>query len=328
VKDFRLSLLDLVPVSSDSTAGDALRASHDLASAAEALGYHRYWVAEHHSMPGIASSAPAVLIASLAQVTSTIRLGSGGVMLPNHAPLVVAEQFGMLSAMHPGRIDLGLGRAPGTDQVTASALRRTANLSAEDFPRELGELIAFLDGSFPADHPYRRIHAVPAGRPDIWLLGSSGYSAQMAGVMGLPFAFAHHFSGQHTDVAVELYRSSFRPSDVLDRPYVIVTAAAVCADTAEEAQRLAAPMGLAMLQLRRGAPGPLPTPDQALAHPYTPLERATIAGITEFHLIGDQADVRRGLTELRERTQADELMISSNIGDPKARLRSYELMAS
>ena len=316
-------------MSTDTTPGAALRASIELAKAAEELGYHRDWVAEHHNMPGIASSAPAVLIGYLAEATRTLRLGSGGVMLPNHAPLVVAEQFGMLEAMHPGRIDLGIGRAPGTDQLTAHALRRTADLSADDFPQELAELMAFLDGSFPADHPYRRIRAVPAGRPAIWLLGSSGFSARLAGVLGLPFAFAHHFAPANTlpEPALELYRSSFRPSEVLEAPYAIVTAAVVCADTPEEAERLAAPMGLSMLRLRRGEPGLLPTPEEALAHPYTPQERAAIAGITGSHIIGDQQAVRSGLADLHARTGADELMISSNIGAPKARLRSYELVA-
>ncbi|MCW2903632.1 MAG: class flavin-dependent oxidoreductase [Streptosporangiaceae bacterium] len=314
-------------MSSDSTPHAALRASIDLARATEALGFLRYWVAEHHSMPGIASSTPALLLGYLGEATSTMRLGSGGVMLPNHSPLVVAEQFGMLETMHPGRIDLGLGRAPGTDQVTAHALRRTADMSADDFPQELAELMAFLDDSFPEDHPYRRIKVVPPGRPDIWLLGSSGYSAQLAGVLGLPFSFAHHFSSKNTDAALELYRSSFKPSEVLDRPYAMVTAAVVCADTTQEAERQAAPMGLSMLQLRKGRPGPLPTPEEALAYPYTPQDLAIVAGIIEDHVIGDQETVGRGLAELRERTQADEIMISTNVGDPKARLRSFELIA-
>jgi luciferase family oxidoreductase group 1 len=327
VEDFRLSVLDLAPVSSDSTPHAALRASIELAKATEALGFQRYWVAEHHSMPGIASSAPAVLLGYLAEATSTLRVGSGGVMLPNHSPLVVAEQFGMLETMHPGRIDLGIGRAPGTDQVTAHALRRSADLSADDFPQELAELMAFLNNGFPEDHPYRRIKVVPPGRPDIWLLGSSGYSAQLAGVLGLPFAFAHHFSAKNTDAAFELYHSSFRPSEVLDRPYAMVTAAVVCADTTEEAERLAAPMGLSMLRLRRGDPGLLPTPEEALAYRYTPQETGVVTSIMESHVIGDQETVRRELAELRERTRADEMMISTNVGDPKARLRSFELLA-
>ncbi|MCW2883735.1 MAG: hypothetical protein QOE54_2768 [Streptosporangiaceae bacterium] len=320
-------MLDVAPVGSDTTPTEALQGSTDLARAAEDLGYHRYWVAEHHGMPGIASSAPAVLIAHLAQATTTLRLGSGGVMLPNHAPLVVAEQFGMLEALHPGRIDLGIGRAPGTDPLTAHALRRPT--SVDDFPAELGELMAFLGGSFPDDHPFRQVRAVPAGAasPAIWLLGSSGYSAQLAGMLGLPFAFAHHFSAQHTVPAMELYRSSFRPSAVLDRPYAMVTAAVVCADTDAEARRLAAPMGLSVLRLRSGNPGLLPTPQEALAYPYTPQERQAIEMFTGSHVVGDPDAVRAGLADLQSRTAADELMISTNVSDPKARIRSYELVA-
>jgi luciferase family oxidoreductase group 1 len=322
-----LSVLDVAPVSSDTTATEALRGSTDLAQAAERLGYHRYWVAEHHGMPGIASSAPAVLIAHLAQATSTLRLGSGGVMLPNHAPLVIAEQFGMLEALHPGRIDLGIGRAPGTDPLTAHALRRPTTV--DDFPQELGELMAFLGGSFPDDHPFRRVRAVPAGdgSPAIWLLGSSGYSAQLAGMLGLPFAFAHHFSAQHTVPAMELYRSSFRASEVLDQPYAIVTAGVVCADTDEEARRLAAPMGLSVLRLRSGNPGLLPTPEEALAYPYTPQDRQAIEMFTGSHVVGDPEVVRAGLSDLLSRTGADELMIATNVSEPKARIRSYELVA-
>src|SRR3954471_3016767 len=206
-----LSVLDLAPVATGSTVVDALRNSLELAQHAEQLGYRRHWVAEHHNMPGIASSAPAVLIAHLASVTSTIRVGSGGVMLPNHQPLVVAEQFGTLEALHPGRIDLGIGRAPGTDQITAYALRRSPDLSADAFPEDLSQLRAFLDGTYP------RIRAVPRpdNPPSVWLLGSSGLSAQLAGVLALPFAFAHHFSARFTDPALELYRSSFEPSGTL-----------------------------------------------------------------------------------------------------------------
>jgi luciferase family oxidoreductase group 1 len=324
----RLSVLDLAPVSSDSTPAEALRASTDLAQATERLGYHRFWVAEHHGMPGIASSSPAVLIAHLAAATSTLRLGSGGVMLPNHAPLVIAEQFGMLETLHPGRIDLGIGRAPGTDQLTAHALRRT--VSVDNFPEELAELRAFLgDGDgFPDDHPYQAVRSVPAPAkpPAVWLLGSSGYSAQLAGHLGLPFAFAHHFSSQHTIPAMELYRRSFRPSHVLDQPYSIVTAAVVCADTAEEAHRLAAPAGLSVLRLRSGRPGLLPTPEEALAYPYTPEERGLIETFTASYVVGDPDTVRAGLVDLKARTGADELMIATNVGDPKARIHSYELI--
>jgi len=326
---YALSVLDLAPVSSDTTPRAALQASTDLAQAVERLGYHRYWVAEHHGMPGIASSAPAVLIAHLAAATSTLRLGSGGVMLPNHAPLVIAEQFGTLEALHPGRIDLGIGRAPGTDRLTAHALRRPA--SVDDFPADLAELRAFLgDGAFPAEHPYRAVRAVPSGegRPAIWLLGSSGYSARLAGELGLPFAFAHHFSSQYTIPAMELYRESFRPSEVLERPYAVVTAAVICADTSEEAERLAAPAGLSVLRLRSGHPGLLPTPEEALAHPYTAADRAAIASFTASYVVGDPAAVREGLVALQARTGADELMLATNVGEPKARIRSYELVAA
>jgi luciferase family oxidoreductase group 1 len=313
-----LSILDLVPVSTDSSPSEALKASTALARAAERLGYHRYWVAEHHGMPGIASSSPPVLISHLAQATSTLRLGSGGVMLPNHAPLIVAEQFGMLESLYPGRIDLGIGRAPGTDQTTARALRRDPE-AADDFPRELGELRALLAGTMP------RIQAVPRAEPAMWLLGSSGYSAQLAGLLGLPFAFAHHFMARNTEPALELYRTSFEPSEALEQPYAMVTVAVVCADTDAEAQRLAAPMGLAMLALRAGRPGLLPTPEEALAYPYTPMERDSVSAITESHVIGDPATVRKGLSHLLDRTGADELMISTNVGDPVAREHSHEL---
>ena len=224
----------------------------------------------------------------------------------------------MLESLYPGRIDLGLGRAPGTDQFTARALRRVPE-AADDFPRELAELRALLAGTSP------RVTAVPRAEPAVWLLGSSGYSAQLAGVLGLPFAFAHHFSSQFTEPALELYRNTFEPSKSLERPYAMVTAAVVCADTDAEAQRLAAPMGLAMLALRAGRPGLLPTPEEALAYPYTPQERHAVATITDSHVIGDPSTVRKGLSELIDRTGADELMISTNVGDPTARQHSHEL---
>ena len=310
-------------MSTGTTPGAALRASVDLAPFIERLGYHRMWVAEHHSMPGIASSSPAVLIAHLAEATSTLRVGSGGVMLPNHAPLVVAEQFGMLEALHPGRIDLGIGRAPGTDQATAYALRRSPDINADAFPEELTQLRAFLDGSYP------RIRAVPAGEnpPSVWLLGSSGFSAQLAGMLGLPFAFAHHFSSRFTEPALELYRSRFEPVGPLTEPNVMVTVAVVAADTDEEAMRLAAPQGLSMLRLRAGNPGLLPTPEEALAYPYSPQEREAVQTITESHVVGAPDTVRKGLRELIERTRPQELMVSTNVADPAARRRSYEIVA-
>jgi len=324
------SVLDLSPIGEGGTPGQALRDSRELAKAVEGLGYHRMWVAEHHNMPGIASSAPAVLLAHLADATSTLRLGSGGVMLPNHPPLVVAEQFGMLEALHPGRIDLGIGRAPGTDPNTARALRRSTDpLSAEDFPQQLGELLGFFNGNFPDDHPYRAITAVPGrgDRPAIWLLGSSGFSAQLAGMLGLPFSFAHHFSSANTLPALELYRSSFRPSAILDEPYAMVAAAVIAADTDEEAQRLAMPSWLSFLKLRTGRPGPLPTPETAEAYPYTDLDREFIKERAASAIVGSPSTVRTGIADLLSRTAADELMITTQVHDLKDRIHSYELVA-
>jgi luciferase family oxidoreductase group 1 len=317
-------------VVSGSTPAQALRNSIDLARHVEAWGYHRHWVAEHHNMPGIASSSPAVLIGHLASATTRLRVGSGGVMLPNHPALVVAEQFGMLEALHPGRIDLGIGRAPGTDPATAAALRRSPDgLSADDFPEQLLELIAFLEGAFPEGHPYERIRAVPAGEgmPAIWLLGSSGYSAQVAGLLGLPFAFAHHFSPVNTVPALELYRARFRASSVLARPYAMVGVAVVCAETDERARWLHGPSRLSMLRLRTGRPGRLPSPEEAASHQFTPEEVAVIEPITSSHVVGDPDTVRRGLDELLARTRADELMITTNVHDHRDRLRSYQLIA-
>ncbi|MQA11877.1 MAG: MsnO8 family LLM class oxidoreductase [Pseudonocardiaceae bacterium] len=324
-----LSVLDLAPIGADITPTDALRTSTKLAQACERAGYHRYWVAEHHGMPGIASSSPAVLIAHLAAHTSTLRLGSGGVMLPNHAPLVVAEQFGMLEALHPGRIDLGVGRAPGTDQGTARALRRSDGPpGADDFPEQLGELIAFLDDEFPIDHPYADVHAVPsAGVPAVWLLGSSGFSAQLAGILGRPFSFAHHFSAQNTMPALALYRESFRPSAVLARPYASIGVHAVAADTDDDAYRLSRTVALNMLRLRRGTPGRVPSVREADEYPYTEAEESFIAKWMVNAVYGTPEAVREQLSELVERTGVDELMITANIYDEPARLRSFELIA-
>ena len=324
-----LSVLDLAPVGAGASATDAVQATLALARRADQLGCTRFWVAEHHNMPGIASSAPAVLIGAIAAATTDIRVGSGGVMLPNHAPLVVAEQFGTLAALHPGRIDLGLGRAPGTDQLTAAALRRSLDLGADDFPEQLGELGSFLAGVWPDDHPYRRIRAVPHSEapPPIWLLGSSLFSAELAGVLGLPFAFAHHFSAENTVPALELYRESFRPSERLASPYAIVCVSVLCADTDEQARWLAGSGGLSWLRLRSGTPGTLPSPEEAAAYPYTDLERKIVADRVADQVIGDVETVTAGLAELRERTQADELMLTTMTHDPAARLRSFELVA-
>jgi luciferase family oxidoreductase group 1 len=321
-----LSVLDLSPVAAGTSAGQALAQTTQLAQRAEQLGYRRFWVAEHHNMPAIASSAPAVLLAHLAAATSTIRVGSGGVMLPNHAPLVVAEQFGTLEALHPGRVDLGIGRAPGTDQLTAMALRRTTEgLSAEAFPEELTDLISLFTG----ENERWPILAMP-GRgdmPEIWLLGSSGFSAQLAGLLGLPFSFAHHFSAANTEPALALYRENFRPSRWLDRPRAMVAVAAICADTDERAQWLSGPAALSFLQLRSGRPQPLATPAEAAAYPYSGLDREMARQRFADQAIGSPDTVRDRLTRLLERTGADELMLTAQVYDLDDRRRSLELIA-
>nr|WP_202513745.1 MULTISPECIES: LLM class flavin-dependent oxidoreductase [unclassified Streptomyces] len=337
-----MSVLDLVTVGQGRTASQALRTGVEIAQLAERRGFHRYWVAEHHSMPGVASSSPAVILAHTAARTERIRLGSGGVMLPNHAPLVIAEQFGTLEAMAPGRVDLGLGRAPGTDGATAAALRRTDRLNegADDFPQQLMELTRFLDDDFPDGHPYARIHAVPGpvqataeggvqspGRPPIWLLGSSGFSARLAGVLGLPFAFAHHFSAQNTVPALELYRDSFKPSTVLDAPYALIGVAALAADDEREARRQVLTGALSMLRLRSGRPGLVPTPEEAEAYAFSPMEREFVDNWLVNIVHGTADEVRSGLDDLAKRTGADELMITANAHSGEARLHSYGLIA-
>ncbi|MCX0243993.1 LLM class flavin-dependent oxidoreductase [Streptomyces drozdowiczii] len=350
-----LSVLDLVTVGQGRTASQALRTGVEIARLAERRGFHRYWVAEHHSMPGVASSSPAVILAHTAARTERIRLGSGGVMLPNHAPLVIAEQFGTLEAMAPGRVDLGLGRAPGTDGATAAALRRTDRLNegavgsplversrdlGDDFPQQLMELTRFLDDDFPDGHPYARIHAVPGpvqataeggvqspARPPIWLLGSSGFSARLAGVLGLPFAFAHHFSAQNTVPALELYRDSFKPSTVLDAPYALIGVAALAADDEREARRQVLTGALSMLRLRSGRPGLVPTPEEAEAYAFSPMEREFVDNWLVNIVHGTADEVRSGLDDLAKRTGADELMITANAHSGEARLHSYGLIA-
>jgi luciferase family oxidoreductase group 1 len=322
-----LGVLDLAPVPDGSTAGDALRATIDLAKKTEDLGFTRFWVAEHHGMPGVASSSPPVLISHIADATRTLRVGSGGVMLPNHSSLVVAEQFGMLEALHPGRIDLGIGRAPGTDQATAQALNHGG---PDDFPRQLTDLLGFFTGQWPENHPYRNVHAVPGegGGPDLWLLGSSGYSAQVAGALGLPFAFAHHFMPQNTLPALDLYRKSFRPSAALEKPYSMIAAGVICADTDERAKFLAGASALSFLKLRTGRPGRVPTPDEAAAYPYSDLEKAFIEDRQSTQQIGSPDTVIEGLTNLIKETGVDELMITTLTHDPADRLHSFGLVAA
>ncbi|GHH32504.1 LLM class flavin-dependent oxidoreductase [Streptomyces candidus] len=330
-----LSVLDLATVGVGATPTDALRTSVDIARLAESRGFHRYWVAEHHSMPGVASSSPAVILAHLAAHTERIRLGSGGVMLPNHAPLVIAEQFGTLEAMAPGRVDLGLGRAPGTDGATAAALRRGDNPheGADEFPRQLAELTRFLEDDFPDGHPYSRIHAVPGpvqghrNTPQVWLLGSSGFSARLAGTLGLPFAFAHHFSARNTIPALDLYRESFRPSETLDAPYAVIGVSALATEDEGEARRQVLTGALNMLRLRSGRPGLIPTPEEAEAYPFSSLEREFVDGWLANVVHGTPDAVRTGLDDLAKRTGADELMLTANAHSGAVRVRSYELIA-
>jgi luciferase family oxidoreductase group 1 len=321
-----LSVLDLATVASGSSPAQALAETTDLARVVERLGYHRLWVAEHHAMLAIASSAPAVVIAHLANATSTIRLGSGGVMLPNHAPLVIAEQFATLEALHPGRIDLGLGRAPGTDPRTARALRRSPDLRAESFPDDVVELIGYLiprEGASP--NPF----ATPGSGylPEVWLLGSSTYSAQLAGMLGLPFSFAYHFAPDLLDQALALYRSTFQPSILLDHPYVMVATSVLCAPTTDEALYLSGSTALSILQRRTGNVGLLPSPEEAAEYHFSDEETDIVKQALASHVIGDPQTVRGGLLTLQERTQADELMISTRTHSYDVRAQSMRLVA-
>jgi len=322
-----LGVLDLAPVPEGSTVGAALRATIDLAKQTENLGFTRFWVAEHHGMPGVASSSPPVLISHIAEATATIRVGSGGVMLPNHSSLVVAEQFGMLQALHPGRIDLGIGRAPGTDQATAKALRHGG---PDDFPRQLTDLIGFFTGEWPENHPNQKVHAYPGegDGPDLWLLGSSGYSAQVAGALGIPFAFAHHFMPQNTLPALDLYRTTFRPSAALDKPYSMIAAGVICAATDSRAKFLAGASALSFLKLRTGRPGRVPTPEEAAAYPYSDLEKAFIEDRQSTQHIGSPDTVIAGLEDLVKQAGVEELMITTQTHDPADRARSFELVAA
>jgi luciferase family oxidoreductase group 1 len=317
-----LSVLDLVPITAGSTPGAALRNSLDLARHAEALGYRRYWVAEHHNMPGIASAATSVVIGHLAGGTSTIRVGAGGIMLPNHAPLVIAEQFGTLEALYPGRIDLGLGRAPGTDGLAAQALRRDP-MSANQFPQDVQELQAFLE---PA-RPGQPVQAVPGAgaRVPLWILGSSTFGAQLAAFLGLPYAFASHFAPDDLLDALRLYRDTFRPSAQLGEPYVMPGLNVVAANTDEEARHLFTSIQQAFAGIRRGRPGPLPAPVQEID--WSPAERAQAMHMLRYAVVGSPATVRAGLQEFADLTAADELMVVSTIFDHAARRRSYEIIA-
>lgn len=326
-----LSVLDLATVGEGVGVGRSLQNSIALAQHAESLGYQRYWVAEHHNMPGIASSAPAVLLAHAAQATTSIRIGSGGVMLPNHASLAIAEQFGTLEALHPGRIDLGLGRAPGSDQLTMRALRRgTHGNGGDEFPAQLMELFGFFTGNFADDHPYSGITAVPGygHLPAIWLLGSSTFSAQLAGALGLPFSFAHHFAPENTMAAVDAYRNTFRPSEILRDPYVMLGASVIVADDEARARWLAGPGIVSWVRLRSGRPGVIITPEAAAEYNFTPSEREIARTRQRSQIVGDTAMVRERLAELVAATACDELIITTMVHGHHDRLHSYDLLAA
>ncbi len=324
-----LSVLDLVPLGRARTSASALGDSVELARAVERLGYVRLWYAEHHNMPGITTTTPEILIAHMGQITSRIRLGAGGVMLPNHAPLKVAESYRLLEALHPGRIDLGIGRAPGTDPMTALALRRSASaLGADDVVAQLAELRGYDDATVAAAHPFARVRAMPddVRLPPIWLLGSTDYSARLAAELGLGFAFAGHFSGDPPEVAMRGYRDLFRPGP-LARPHAILALSVFCADTDAAAARMASSMLVSIAELRAGRPGRLRSPDEALAHPFAPVEQQTIASYRRLQIVGTPDTVRERIRRAAEDTGADEVMVATHAYEIGARLRSYELVA-
>ncbi|MEB1809295.1 MAG: LLM class flavin-dependent oxidoreductase [Bacillaceae bacterium] len=323
IHDIKFSVLDLAPIVQGGSATDSFKNSLDLARHAEKWGYHRVWVAEHHNMPGIASSATSVLIGYIAGGTTKIRVGSGGIMLPNHAPLVIAEQFGTLESMYPGRIDLGLGRAPGSDQYTAHALRRDLR-SGHDFPDQLAELRTY----FAPDQHNQRVRAYPGEgiQIPIWLLGSSGFSAQLAGKLGLPFAFASHFSPEYTLPALNLYRQSFQPSEVLQEPYAMVGVNVIAADTDEKAQWLSTSHQQAFLSLIRNQPSQLQPPIESMEHLWTSIEKDAIEKQLGSSVIGSPETVKEKLQAFLDETQADEMIINSHIYDHNERFRSYEIV--
>jgi len=319
------SILDLCPITEGGSAAQSLRHSLDLAQHAERWGYKRFWLAEHHSLPGIASAATSVLIAHIGAGTKTIRIGAGGIMLPNHAPLVIAEQFGTLESLYPGRVDLGLGRAPGSDQATSQALRRHP-AAGEDFPQDVGELLHW----FAPERPGQQVVAVPGAglKVPIWILGSSTWGAQFAAVNGFPYAFAAHFAPQQMMQALELYRSLFKPSEWLDKPYAMLGVNVVAADTDEEARLLFTSRQQSTLAIRAGRRSLLPPPDPQFEKRLGPMERALLDELMPGSIVGSADSVKQGLAKFIEKTGADELIIAAQIFDHAARLRSYEIVAT
>jgi luciferase family oxidoreductase group 1 len=319
------SILDLSPIVEGGTPSDALRNSVSLAKNAERLGYRRFWLAEHHNMPGIASAATAIVIGQVAGATRTMRVGAGGVMLPNHAPLIIAEQFGTLESLYPGRIDLGLGRAPGTDMLTARALRRELKDSDVQFPRDVQELLAYFEDAQPG----QRIRAIPGTglKVPVWLLGSSLFSAQLAAILGLPFAFASHFAPDLLMPALDAYRSNFRPSKRLDRPYAMVGANVIAADTDREARRLFTSVQQSFISLRRGRPGELPPPIERIEDFATEEELSGVGRALAVSFVGGRESVRQGIVSFLHAVNPDELIMTGHIHDHDARLRSFEIAA-
>lgn len=328
LRDIPISVLDLASIVEGGTAADSFHNSLDLARHAEAWGYHRYWFAEHHNMIGVASSATSLLIGHIAGGTKSIRVGSGGIMLSNHAPLVIAEQFGTLESLYPGRIDLGLGRAPGSDQPASRALRRGLGSDGSDFPEQLSELRAYFDPAGASSRP-AGVRAIPGEGQNvpIWLLGSSGFSAELAGKLGLPFAFASHFAPEYLLPALHIYHSNFRPSAALAKPHVMIGLGITAADTVEEAQRLATSQQQQFLNIIRGRTGKLQPPVDNMDGLWSMQERAIMLEKQRYTFSGDKTAVKEKLHKILEETQADELIISSGIYDQNARLRSYEIVA-
>jgi luciferase family oxidoreductase group 1 len=322
-----LSVLDLVPVRAGSTATEALAESVELAQTAERLGYVRYWFAEHHGMAGIASSVPEILIEHIASATQRIRVGSGGIMLPNHAPLRVAESFHTLEALHPGRIDLGIGRAPGTDPATSRALRP---FDSDQFPEQVREMMALSAGTFAPDHPFASVQVVPSGvsLPPIWVLASSGATAAWAGSLGLGYGFARHFSPTPPGPAVRAYREAFTPSARFPAPHVILGVSIICAPTADEAEYMASSTDLAWVRLHRREFKPLPSPEEASQYVYSPVERVVVDMNRARHFIGTPSKVASLIRNLVADTGADEVMVTSMVYGRVERLRGYELLAA
>ena len=326
-----LSVLDLTPVPSGASGRQALENSVDLARAADGWGYRRYWLAEHHNLPGMASSAPEILIDRIAGATTRIRVGSGGIMLPNHSALHVAETFKVLEALHPGRIDLGIGRAPGTDGLTAMALRRSADPpGAEDFPAQLMELIGLGGDGLPEEHPFHGVRAEPVDvpLPPIWMLGSSDYGARVAAALGMGFAFARHMNPRGAEEAMGLYREGFRPTPELPEPHAILAVSAICADDRERARELAMSLALGVVRMRRGRPAPLPSPEEAAAYPYDAHEQEQVRRYLRAQILGAPDEVAEQIAALVEQTAADEVMVMTSVHDHGARLSSYERIAA